>query len=394
MTGRRVLRVAGWNAVVLAGGLGLVAVAAEGWLRLTRPFKDSALARSYVPGVAQLFAPHSESRRTDHSEFWQVSRANSLGFLDREPPSPELARAGCHVAFVGDSFVQASEVPVADKSHVRFEEIAASRLPHLDVVTTAWGLAGMGQVQELPLWDKWIRLWSPDMVALVFVHNDWGDNARGDWAVGGGETELNLEIGGPPFATAHRAAGSRIVLRLPGTVSVLREPEDRGARELVPSSLRPWLLPWLRHKRPLLATTTGGGGGLLGEAPSSIGSWSDVQLGASAVLPNPDLDFTAFALDQWRERTQRAGSKLVVLSTHTMRLSWPSAPVESFKRLVPMLEVRGIPLVDQYDYIVRRGGDPRDASWRQDRHWNPQGHQWAAEAMLERLERNPGACGR
>ena len=56
-----------------------------------------------------------------------------------------------------------------------------------------------------------------------------------------------------------------------------------------------------------------------------------------------------------------------------------------------MLEARDIPVVDQYDYIVRRGGDVRDASWRQDRHWNPQGHQWAAEAMLEWLERS-AAC--
>ena len=111
------------------------------------------------------------------------------------------------------------------------------------------------------------------------------------------------------------------------------------------------------------------------------------------VTTESNHDFTAFALDQWLERTQRAGSKLVVLSTHTMRSSWPSAPEDPFKRLVPMVEARGIPLVDQYDYIVRQGGDPRDANWREDSHWNAQGHQWAAEAMLERLERNPGACG-
>ena len=379
MTWRRVLRVAGWNAVVLACGLGLVAVAAEGWLRLTRPFKESAWTSSYVPGVTRLFAPHSESRWTNHSEFWQVSRTNSLGFLDREPPSPELARAGCHVAFVGDSFVEAKEVAVADKSHVRFEEMAASRLPHLDVVTTAWGVSGMGQVQQLPMWDKWIRLWSPDVVVLVFVYNDLTGNARGvvenwfegrDWE-GGGETELNLDVAGPRVATAHRVAGSRIVLRLPGQrLGSPRESESRGRGNSIPSGLRPWLLPWWNFKRMLRTR---------GEEAS--------------VRPNPDLDFTAFALDQWRERTQRAGSRLVVLSTHATRLSWPSAPAEVFERLAPMVEALGIPLVDQYDYIVRRGGDPRDASWRQDRHWNPQGHQWAAEAMLERLERHPGACG-
>ena len=368
---RRLLRAAGWNAVLLAGGLVLVAVAAETWLRATRPWKDSSRASSYVPGVSWLFAPHGESRATDHNEFWQVSRANSLGLLDREPPSPELARAGCHVAFVGDSFVEAKEVALADKSHVRFEEMAAERLPHLDVATTAWGVSGMGQVQQLPMWDKWIRRWSPDMVALVFVHNDFRDNARGDWAADGGETELNLEIGGPPFATAHRTAGGRIVLRLPGTVLVPHEPEGHWARDLVPVGVGPWLLSWLRHRRALLATR-----------------WGARPVG-------PDHDFTEFALDQWQERTQRAGSRLVVLSIHVMRLPrWQLAPEEPFERLVPMAQARHIELLDQYDYIVRQGGDPRDASWMHDFHWNPQGHQWAAEAMLEYLEDTPGVCGR
>ena len=371
MTGRRVLRAAGWNAVLLACGLALVAVAGEMWLRLTRPWRDSARASLYVPGVTRSFIPHSESRATDHNEFWQVSRANSLGFLDREPPSPELARAGCHVAFVGDSFVEAKEVVLADKSHVVLEGMAAARFPHLDVVTTAWGVGAMGQVQQLPMWDKWIRLWSPDMVVLVFVHNDFSDNARRDWMEGVGETVLNLEL---PFATAHRATGGQIVLRLPGTVLVPHEREAGWVRDLVPAGLRPWLRPWLRRKRTLLAANVWGG-----EAPLPV-------------LPNPDLDFTAFALNQWRERTQRAGSRLVVLSTNVMRLGPPPDPEEPFERLVPMAEALGIPLLDQYDYILRRGGDPRDASWRQDWHWNPQGHRWAAEAMLERLDRNPEVC--
>ncbi len=375
VTWRRALRVAGWNAVLLACGLGLVVVAAEGWLRLTRPFRDRAWTTSYVPGVTRVFAPHSDSRWTDHNEFWQVSRANSLGFLDREPPSPELARAGCHVAVVGDSFVEALQVALADKSHVLVERIAAARFPHLDVVTTAWAVNSIGQVQQLPMWDKWIRLWSPDLVVLLFVHNDFSDNARGDWTGGGGETELSLDVEGPRIATAHRAAGGRFVLRLPGTTLVPREPEGGWTLEL-PVGLRPWLLPWWRRQRGLLATERGGGAPLPGE-----------------VLPNPDLGFTAFALEQWRDRTQRAGSQLVVLSTNIMRLDQPPAPEEPFERLVPIVEALDIPLVDQYDYIVRRGGDPREASWRQDWHWNPQGHQWAAEAMLEHLEENPGICG-
>ena len=374
MTWRRVLRLAGWNAVLLACGLGAAAVAAETWLRLTRPWMRTERPTSYVPGVVRTFAPHGESRWTDDNEFWQVSRANSLGFLDREPPSPELARTGCHVAFVGDSFVEAKEVAVADKVQVRFEEMAASRLPHLDVVTTAWGVQATGQVQQLPWWDKWIRRWSPDVVALVFVYNDFSDNAGGEWP-GGGQTALDLEVGGPRFATAHRAAGGRIVLRLPGTALVPPQPEGHWVQALVPSG--PWLPAWYWRKRFSIAVNQEG---KKGRMPPSR-------------LPSPDPDFTAFALEQWRERTQRAGSRLVVLSAHVNRLpSWLSVPEEPFERLVPLLEAQDIPLVDQYDYIVRQAGDPRDASWGYDLHWDPEGHRWAAEAMLDYLERHPGPC--
>ena len=249
MMWRHASRGAGWNVVLLVCGLALLLLAAEGWLRLTRPFKDTTRTSTYVPGVGTLFAPHSESKSTDHAEFWQLSRANSLGFLDREPPSPELGYAGCHVAFVGDSFTEAREVPVADKVHVRLEGMADVRLRRLDVVTTAWGVRGMGQVQQLAMWDKWIRHWAPDIVALVFVYNDYRDNLRESWTLGAGKAELNIEIGDPLFPTAHRVAGDRIVVRLPGTVLVPHEREVSWGRQLLPSSLRPWLLPWWRYQR-------------------------------------------------------------------------------------------------------------------------------------------------
>ena len=63
-----------------------------------------------------------------------------------------------------------------------------------------------------------------------------------------------------------------------------------------------------------------------------------------------------------------------------------------FERLTQMAEDRGIPVVDQYDYILRQGHRPQDAEWRSDFHWNHQGHRWAAEALLEHLQANPEAC--
>ena len=53
-----------------------------------------------------------------------------------------------------------------------------------------------------------------------------------------------------------------------------------------------------------------------------------------------------------------------------------------------MAAERGIPVIDQGDFIDRQGGDLRDARWAHDCHWNPTGHQWAAQALLEYLKQN------
>ena len=116
---RRALRVAGWNAALLAAGLALIAAGGEIYLRATGTFVASRIPRHFVPGVGYVYPPGAEIRHTNHVDFWTVSRANSLGFTDREPVGPVRAAASCHVAAIGDSFVDALEVPIADKFHVR-----------------------------------------------------------------------------------------------------------------------------------------------------------------------------------------------------------------------------------------------------------------------------------
>ena len=100
------------------------------------------------------------------------------------------------------------------------------------------------------------------------------------------------------------------------------------------------------------------------------------------------LDFTAFGLDQFKERADRDGVSLVILSSHTMG----SRGDPAFDRMNALAAVRGIPVIDQTDYIERQGFTVKEAHWKHDRHWNAAGHQWAAEALLEYLKRNPEVC--
>ena len=101
-----------------------------------------------------------------------------------------------------------------------------------------------------------------------------------------------------------------------------------------------------------------------------------------------NLDGVAFGLDRFKERTARDGTSLVILSAHTMGTECNP----EFDRLSAMAEARDIPMIGQYDCILRQGGRIEDAQWPHDRHWSPTGHRWAAEALLEYLKPHPETC--
>lgn len=395
---RRALRLAGWNALLATAGSALIAAAAEAYFRLAPPFTDISPVQ-LAPGVGPLFEPMAEVRATNGVEYWTVSRANSLGFLDREPVSAERAAAGCHVTVIGDSNVAAKQAPIADKVQVKLEESAARSLPGLDITASAFGYPGTGQINQLAFYDAYARRLSPKLIVLVFVPNDFVENVGGLQAL-----FLGLQPEQLPFVSAERGEDGAIRLRPPAP--------DYSMTHRVKIQTRNFsvFVRWLRSKIKALSPERLSGvdrrfatdAEALSRRPgyaSLLDGWQPKLRNEMSMiyrrknLPpffEESLEFTSFALRQFKERAERDGASVVIISSHFMRKRGDFL----FERLNRLARPLGIPVIDQYDYIVRQGYAVGDAQWKHDGHWNQAGHRWAAEAVLEHLERNPEICSR
>ena len=407
---RRALRLVGWNVLFLVAGVALIGVVGEMYFRLRVPFLESDAPYAWSPIVGSIFAPNAEVRWTNGLDFWTISRTNSLGFPDREPIDIDRAAASCHIAMIGDSFVEALQVPIADKFQVRLEELAAEELRHLDITTSAFGISGTGQVNQLAYYDEFSRHLRPALVVLVFVRNDFLNNApileglhqgidpdklTNVSATRGADGTITLRPPHPPspesllatMASTSPPWYSRVMGRLNG-MSPLAKWLDAKRRTSFPDDTDPELIAWvelLSRRSPRYAALLDGWRPTTREGIKAPFRFAQDM----PTIYEDALDFTAFALDQFRERADRDGAALVILSTHYIGTRGDLA----FDRLTALAEPRGIPVIDYNDYVLRQGATPRrDARWEHDGHWNTAGHRWAAEALLEYLKQNQEIC--
>ena len=404
---RRIFVIIWWNAVLIVGGISLIALSGEAWFRLRAPFTENTIAwNKYLPEVGLMNPSDSEIRYTNKLDYWTVTQTNSLGFADREPPAPGLAAASCHIAAIGDSFVEALQVSVEDKFHVRLEEMAAVELPDLDITVSAYGVQNTGQTHQLPWYDEYARPLRPNLAVLVFVDNDFSNNSPALHA-----TTTGYGPDAIPYATAKRNANGTMYLVPPNpefqrralppfedyplivrlwlkTSSMSILSEYLGRKLNIRDT---WRIAPIPARVEVLARLPGYESTADGWEPADIRDWNGLDFFPHPTPPpvfQEALAFTAFALDEFVDRTERDGAELIILASHTMGPS--GDPL--FERLAEMAAERGIPVVNQWDYAARQGGKIEDSRFAHDAHWNAQGHQWAAEALLEWLRENPQVC--
>ena len=400
---RHILRIIGWNLLFILAGLLVIGVAGETYFRLNARFgydrinlADQIAYWRFVPGVGLLRQPQIDLVFSNGLNVWTVQRANSLGFLDREPIDPERAAESCHITIIGDSFVEGREVYISDKMQVRLEEIAAREAPHLDVTTSAFGFSGTGQVNQLPFYDRYAKRMSPDMIVLVFVSNDPRDNSAARYALTPGYVPDRLPYGhavsdgyggviwvppavdfsDPLFSRGTESLNSwsrSVIYRVASLSYFMRQLYIRTERIGSSFKLHRWFLPpetaykrYRDHTRIMKETMT---------------THDDIEM----------WGFTSFGLEQFKRRADHDGAALMILTNYDVGEESAGYPV--FDSLSMIAQSLGIPVVSQKDYIIQHGGDIHDAHLMINYHWNPTGHRWAAEAVWEYIEEEwEGKC--
>jgi hypothetical protein len=89
----------------------------------------------------------------------------------------EEARKSCHVAVIGDSFVEAAQVSISEKFYSIFKNLADKNYPEKKIISSAYGFSGTGQLNQLAFYDEFIARRFPKLVVLVFFDNDFINNS-------------------------------------------------------------------------------------------------------------------------------------------------------------------------------------------------------------------------
>jgi hypothetical protein len=347
-----------WQGAAISLALvGLLFGGFEAYQRANGVFHTNQWPGRHDPVAGFLFTPNAEVRFTNNLDYWTVERTNSLGFLDNEPAIPKPA-GRFRVLLIGDSFVEAAQLPNRDKLQTLLRDKLEARLGKGTVDVVAMGYSGTGQANQLGFYDKFGTLLAPDLVLLLIVSNDFADNSpllsalRNGW---------DPEYPPRPFFARDGDGFRRIAVdpqwdkhALPG-----KDPAARFAR---------------LKSDPAIASRLGGWDGPDRTGIDEVFGWHDLPpLFADAVL------LSAYALATWKELAARDGFKLALVATEELGGARDEAPLrrERFRAIASSL---GLPFLDLRPYFASQG-DPADAHWRFDGHWNAHGHRWAAEAV-------------
>ncbi len=350
------------SAVLLGVGL----LGADWYLRRAGmfPVNEGRFPSMFVDKVGFVFKPGDTVKFTNGVDFWVSEKVNSLGFIDREPAVPKPPDT-FRILVVGDSFVEAAQVPIAQKLQTLLAADLNQRFPDRKFDAVALGFSGTGQANQLPFYERNRNL-KPDLVILLFVSNDFANNSpvleslRHGW---------------------HPDHSPRLFMRARPGQPCERLPID-------PAWHKSLLFGDMAERaRRLSAMSPDSDNGLRGWQPARGGKkptdgLNDIFLGPGPLPPvfEAAVALTKCAFIEWQKLAEQDGFKLLVASANSVE-----GQIDRLKGITGALE---LPLLDLQQEFVKQHHDPALAHFKTDGHWSPNGHRWAAEAVMNYLADN------
>jgi hypothetical protein len=312
-------------------------------------------------------------------DFANPVKLNSFGFHDHEYPVERPAAATYRILVLGDSYVAAWEVPVADTFHKLLEARLAAEDPlrRASYQVIAFGQGRTAQETEIEWLRKYGALYHPDMVLLLFFcGNDFMENDA------------------TTFAAASRFGTHYI-------------------NEVAPRKIRLY--------QKLLVFPRSRLNGLLADAAAEYyaehldrfvagitrGDLEDPEIGIYRNPLPPEwpaaFDRTRKLLNLMRRETEAMHARFVLASLAgpqsmgelAERELWaePNDPSFDYERperwIREWAEHAGVPLVELGPPLAKIGR--REVFWKHDQHLNPRGHKVVADllypAIVEEAQR-------
>jgi hypothetical protein len=391
--------------------IALLALGGEIYFRIKSKGIEIYWPRRVDQVAGLIFQPDTEISWTNNVDFWVKQKSNSEGFLDREPLLFDSVSDKIRIALVGDSFVEAAQVQKPDKIQVKLEQLLNSKFGKDVVQTYGYGRSGTGQASQLGFYDKFIRDKKISVVVLVFVNNDFSNNAAILEAIRNGWDPFHAPR---PHAILDSKTGRYYI----NSVDVewdkyrLKQPQQVGGNKIIKliydnSKLYKWLtVHFVNAFKIQLEKFSGQKYYDVDTAayyyqqlstrmdlahyfnkeeipPEMTLSRLDNEYLQAKISPffQEGVDATSFALDQWLERSKEDGFKIVVLLAHNVDGLYKD-------RIVNLLNDKSIPYCDMNEFIKQNDIDLNRANFQYDGHWNSQGHQWAAELLASFLLNN------
>ncbi|MDU0342997.1 alginate O-acetyltransferase AlgX-related protein [Bosea rubneri] len=293
-------------------------------------------------------------------------KINAQGWNSALPDYPIERRPGVsRIAFVGDSYVEALQVPF----DATFAEKAVAALgPQGSVEGFRFGVAGAPLSQYLQMVEREVEQRRPDRIVVMLVHNDFDESFV---FMPGRYTSSFLKL---------RVENGRVVGEVPP------EPWRPGAFESLRQTATARFLLYRWQVRPQMLLDA-----ILGPAQAAGEGGFAANIDVSGVLAR-EADIrvaTDYLFGRLKARAEAVGAKLQLVMDGERQAVYAgrdSGALRLNRIAAEMAGRHGIPFLDLHPvFAADWARNQKRFDFRSDAHWNEYGHAVAGAAIAEAL---------